>query len=103
MAVLLYDKALLDEEDILPATLLIFGKSKEALVRQVGSRTFISPGEMVKGKSGVILFADDPNGDLNVSLFEPGRDMARIAARFRQPNRKVPRARQGELGRRGRP
>jgi len=72
VAVFLYDKALLDEEDILPATLLVFGKSKEALVRQVGSRTFISPGEMVKGKSGVILFADDPNGDLNVSLFEPG-------------------------------
>ena len=31
--------------------LLVFGKSKEALVRQVGSGTFISPGEMVKGKA----------------------------------------------------
>jgi hypothetical protein len=72
LAVFLYDKALLDEEDILPATLLVFGKSREALVRQVGSRTFISPGEMVSGKSGVTLFSDDPTGDLNVSLFEPG-------------------------------
>src|SRR5689334_22628204 len=42
VAVLLYDKALLDEEDILPASLLIFGKSQEPVVRQVGSRTFIS-------------------------------------------------------------
>ena len=72
LAVFLHDKALLDEEDILPATLLVFGKSREALVRQVGTRTFISPGEMVSGKSGVILFSDDPSGDLNVSLFEPG-------------------------------
>jgi hypothetical protein len=72
VAVFLHDKAMLDEEDILPATLLVFGKSRDALVRQVGSRTFISPGELVKGKSGVSLFSDDPNGDLNVSLFEPG-------------------------------
>lgn len=72
VAVFLHDKALLDEEDILPASLLVFGKSPHALVRQVGSRTFISPGEMVRGKSGVSLFSDDPNGDLNVSLFEPG-------------------------------
>ena len=43
---LLYDKALLDEEDILPASLLIFGKHPVPLVRQVGSRTFISPGEI---------------------------------------------------------
>src|SRR5262249_42570467 len=50
LAVFLYDKALLDEEDILPATLLVFGKSREPLVRQVGTRTFISPGEMVSGK-----------------------------------------------------
>jgi hypothetical protein len=72
IAVFLYDKALLDEEDILPATLLVFGKSSEAIVRQVGTRTFISPGDLVNGKSGVTLFSDDPNGDLNVSLFEPG-------------------------------
>lgn len=72
VAVFLYDKALLDEEDILPASLLVFGKSRDALVRQVGSRTFVSPGEMVRGKSGVTLFSDDPGGNLSVSLFEPG-------------------------------
>jgi hypothetical protein len=72
LAVFLHDKALLDEEDILPATLLVFGKSSEALVRQVGARTFVSPGEIAAGKGGVALFSDEPNGDLNVSLFEPG-------------------------------
>jgi hypothetical protein len=72
VALFLHDKALLDEEDILPATLLVFGKSREPLVRQVGARTFVSPGEMMRGKSGVILFSDEPSGDINVSLFEPG-------------------------------
>src|SRR5204862_3713015 len=50
VAVLLHDKALLDEEDILPAALLIFGKSHAPVVRNVGSRTFISPGEIGGGR-----------------------------------------------------
>jgi len=71
IAVLLYDKALLDEEDILPASLLIFGKSRDPLVRQVGSRTFVSPGELGP-RSGVALFSDDSTGEISVSMYEPG-------------------------------
>jgi hypothetical protein len=71
LAVLLYDKALLDEEDMLPASLLIFGKGKEPLVRKVGSRTFLSPGELVGGPSGVGLLSDEQNGELWVSFFHP--------------------------------
>jgi hypothetical protein len=71
VAVLLYDKALLDEEDILPASLLIFGKSREPLVRQVGSRTFVSPGELGP-KSGIALFSNDDAGEISVSMYEPG-------------------------------
>lgn len=70
VAVLLYDKALLDEEDILPASLLIFGKNREPLVRQVGSRTFVSPGELGP-RSGVALFTDEPNGEISVAMYEP--------------------------------
>jgi hypothetical protein len=70
VAVLLYDKAMLDEEDILPAALLIFGKSDEPLVRQVGARTFISPGALGRGRSGVALFSDDAGGDMTVSMYE---------------------------------
>ena len=70
IAVLLYDKALLDEEDILPASLLIFGKNREPLVRQVGSRTFVSPGELGP-KSGVALFTDDEVGEINVTMYDP--------------------------------
>ena len=71
VAVLLYDKALLDEEDILPASLLIFGKSREPLVRQVGSRTFVSPGELGP-RSGVAIFSNDETGEISVSMYEPG-------------------------------
>src|SRR5690349_14798647 len=71
LAVLLYDKALLDEEDILPASLLIFGKSREPLVKQVGSRTFVSPGELGP-RSGIALFSDDEAGEISVSMYEPG-------------------------------
>jgi hypothetical protein len=74
LAVLLYDKALLDEEDILPASLLIFGKSREPLVRQVGSRTFVSPGELGP-RSGVALFSDDETGEISVSMYEPGGEL----------------------------
>jgi hypothetical protein len=72
LSVLLYDKALLDEEDILPASLLIFGKSKDPLVRQVGSRTFVSPGELGQGKGGIALFSDEANGEVTVSIYEQG-------------------------------
>jgi hypothetical protein len=71
VAVLLYDKALLDEEDILPASLLIFGKNKEPLVRQVGLRTFICPGELGTGRGGVGLLSTVPTGELDLVLLDP--------------------------------
>lgn len=72
VAVLLYDKALLDEEDILPASILIYGKSENPLVRNVGTRTFVAPGPLGGGPGGMALFADDSAGDLTVSIYEPG-------------------------------
>jgi hypothetical protein len=72
VGVFIHDKSLLDEEDILPAALLVFGKSAKPLVRQVGSRTFISPGEIRPGSGGGALFVDAPNGDLTLAIYEPG-------------------------------
>jgi hypothetical protein len=71
VAVLLYDKALLDEEDILPASLLIFGKNQDPLVRTVGARTFISPGEIGSGPAGVALLRDVPSGEIELGIFSP--------------------------------
>jgi hypothetical protein len=70
VAVLLYDKGLLDEEDILPASLLIFGKSHEPVVRNVGARTFIAPGELT-GPAGVALLTDQPTGEVELEIFCP--------------------------------
>jgi predicted phosphodiesterase len=72
VAVLIHDKALLDEEDILPASLLIFGKSHAPLFRQVGARTFISPGELHDARGGIAVFSDEPSGEFAVSFYEPG-------------------------------
>jgi hypothetical protein len=68
VCVLLYDKAHLEEEDILPATLLIFGKSTGPVVRQVGRRWFLSPGSFPD--HGVLL-VDDEAGDLRATSYAP--------------------------------
>jgi hypothetical protein len=46
VVVMIYDKSTLDEEDIVSASVLAFGKGREPLVKQVGSRWFLSPGTL---------------------------------------------------------
>jgi hypothetical protein len=73
VAVLVHDKAYLEEEDILPASALVFGKSREPLLKQIGRRWFLSPGSFPE--HGVMLL-DDDSGELRASVFsgalEPG-------------------------------
>ena len=47
VAVLVHDKATLDEDDIASAALLVFGRSEAPVLRRVGTRTFLSPGPIV--------------------------------------------------------
>jgi len=63
---LLYDKALLDEEDILGASVLVFGKSGSPLVRRVGSRVFVAPGPV--GKGGGLAVLDDEGGGIRIEV-----------------------------------
>lgn len=67
VAVMLHDKANLEEEDILPATLLIFGKSREALIKQVGRRWFLSPGSFPR--HGTMLI-DDAGDELKAFSYD---------------------------------
>lgn len=73
VAVLVHDKAYLEEEDILPASALVFGKSRGPLLKQIGRRWFLSPGSFPE--HGVMLL-DDDDGELRASVFsgtlEPG-------------------------------
>ncbi len=67
VAVLLYDKAELVEDDILPATLLVFGKGRNWLLKQVGRRWFVSPGSFPE--AGVLMI-DDTSGELRATRFD---------------------------------
>jgi hypothetical protein len=62
LAVMIYDKAHLTEEDMLPARLLLFGKSRSPVVRQVGQRWFVSPGAFEEG--GLMTMEDTDDGIL---------------------------------------
>lgn len=67
VAVMLYDKAYLEEDDILPATLLIFGKSSSPLIKQVGRRWFLSPGRFPEAG---VMFIDDEGDELRAYTFD---------------------------------
>ena len=53
-------------------------QESDPLVRQVGSRTFISPGELGAGGGGVALFVDDAGESLRVDSIDRRRP-ARVA------------------------
>jgi hypothetical protein len=68
VAVLVHDKGLLDEEDILSASLLVYGKSDIPLTKKIGTRWFMTPGEL--SEKGGICVLDDAKDEIEVSLFD---------------------------------
>jgi hypothetical protein len=50
---IVFDKATLNEDDIANSTVLIYGKSPEPFVRQIGPRYFLTPGPISRGVIGV--------------------------------------------------
>lgn len=69
VALLVNDKASLDEEDIAGANLIVFGKTESAMVKPIGTRWFISPG-LVGVSGGGLAVIDDEKDDIEVSLFD---------------------------------
>jgi len=69
VAVLIHDKAQLDEEDITTANLLFFGKSDGPLVKKIGGRWFVSPGS-IGSKGGGMAVIDDEQEEINVTIFD---------------------------------
>ena len=67
VALFVFDKGTLDEEDILPASVLVFGKSTAPLIKKVGARTFLSPGPI--GESGGMALLDDGGGGVRIELW----------------------------------
>ena len=58
VAVLIHDKALLDEEGIFSATFLVYGRSTGPLVRKIGPRWFLTPGPVDSPRGGAAVLDD---------------------------------------------
>ncbi len=69
VAVLIHDKANLDEEDIFSASFLIYGKSDSPLVKKIGPRWFLSPGPVGAPGSGAIVL-DDSVDPIAATLYD---------------------------------
>jgi hypothetical protein len=67
VAILLYDKADLDEDDISAAHVFLFGRCKEPIAKRVGARWFVSPGT-IGPKSGIGVI-DDTDDDLWLTFY----------------------------------
>jgi hypothetical protein len=71
-----YDKAILDTEDIGAAHVVVFGRSDEALIKRVGSRTFVTPGPVTAG--GGLLVLEDGSGGLQIEVRSANGDLVAI-------------------------
>jgi len=69
VAVLIHDKAMLDEEDIFSASFLIYGKSDSPLIRKIGPRWFLSPGPVDQPGGGAIVL-DDSVDPIAATLYD---------------------------------
>ena len=69
VAVLLYDKANLDEDDIAGASLLIFGKSSTQMIKRLGARTFVAPGR-IGSEGGGSAMIDDEGGGVRIRIID---------------------------------
>jgi len=69
VSVLIHDKALLDEEDILSATFLIYGRSEAPLMRRIGPRWFLTPGPVASAGGGSMVL-DDSTAELVATLYD---------------------------------
>jgi hypothetical protein len=71
VVVFVYDKAVLDEEDIAAAQLLVYGKAREPLLRRVGARLFLSPGPIGCPTGGSAVLDDGVDG-IRIEILGPG-------------------------------
>ncbi len=67
VTILIYDKAILDEEDIFSANLIVFGRADQPLTRRVGTRWFVSPGTLSETGGAAIL--DDAGAEIAITLY----------------------------------
>jgi hypothetical protein len=69
VAVLIHDKALLDEEDIFSAALLIYGRSDGPLIKKIGQRWFLTPGPIGCPGGGAMVL-DDSDDEVVATVYD---------------------------------
>lgn len=69
MVLFVYDKAILDEEDIANAHLIVYGKASESDLRRFGRRAFFTPGPLAGGRVGVLESSED---GVTIALYDLG-------------------------------
>ena len=79
VAILVHDKALLDEEDIFAATFLVYGKSDGPLVKKIGPRWFLTPGPISQDEGGAIVL-DDSAEEVVATFYDADGRVARSEA-----------------------
>jgi hypothetical protein len=68
VAVMIHDKTHLDEEDILAAGILVYGKSALPVAKRVNARWFVSPGHV--GGNGGSAVIDDEGDEIVLTVFD---------------------------------
>jgi hypothetical protein len=63
-----HDKAILDEDDVANAHVIVYGKAPEADFKRFGPRSFLTPGPLTRGRIGRIALR--PDGGLEVALLD---------------------------------
>jgi hypothetical protein len=69
IAILIHDKAMLSEDDIASANLLVYGKSPEPLLKKIGARWFLTPG-MLGCKGGGVAVLEDDDDEIRAEIFD---------------------------------
>lgn len=64
----MYDKSILDEDDVVGASLFVYGRSAEPKVKRIGSRMFITPGPLAGSQGGLAVLGEGPNGGVRVEI-----------------------------------
>jgi hypothetical protein len=59
VVLIVHDKAVLDEEDIANANLIVYGQAAEASLRRFGKRAFFTPGPLAGRRVGIVEAMDD--------------------------------------------
>ena len=78
VAVIVHDKAMLDEDDIAGAAILVFGKAESPVHHRVGSRVFLAPGPLaVDGVGGMAVISDDEGVGVVFELRDPSGTLMR--------------------------